>query len=128
VIERVESLIGYEMVREFLALIATARHGIPEMDLMNLMNIPQTTFVPLYAGLEKFLRVTGSQNVIDFFHRQIAKSGNVLFVADLTFSIFFSSSKTVSELRGRFHGISFQVETVLLAKMRSQCQRNLLWL
>jgi len=79
VIERLESDFGEELARTVLSLLAAARRGLSDRELLELVegvgtNIDQSTsnLFPLLRQLRSYLQHRGE--LLDFFHRNLAKA------------------------------------------------------
>ncbi|KAL6066503.1 Telomerase protein component 1 [Balamuthia mandrillaris] len=76
VLVRLEEEHGKTLVRDALALLASSRHGLLEIEMLDLLGVNSSIWSSLYLSLKLFLRPIGKsgEGVLDFFHRQLAKA------------------------------------------------------
>jgi len=89
VLERVEHDHGRELVAETLSLLACAREGLAEAELLDLLRRPGEARLPpaiwarLYRSLRFYLRPPGQHGeaTLGFFHRELAKTTRRRYLA-----------------------------------------------
>lgn len=82
VLERLEYDHGKELVKSALSLLACARHGLLETEMLELLRhegeeqLPRVVWARLYRSLQFYLRPPGEmgEGALNFFHRQLAKA------------------------------------------------------
>jgi len=82
VLERLETDLGWELVKSALSLLACARQGLLESEMLELLQhgsegqLPRAVWARLYRSLKFYLRPPGEsgEGTLDFFHRQLAKA------------------------------------------------------
>jgi WD40 repeat protein len=82
VLDRLEHDHEKELVKSSLSLLACARHGLLETEMLELLRrdgedqLPREIWARLYRSLQFYLRPTGEmgEDALDFFHRQLAKA------------------------------------------------------
>jgi telomerase protein component 1 len=82
VLERLELDFGADIVRDSLSLLECARHGLLEIEMLEMLRrpgeeqLPRAVWAGLYRGLRFYLQPTGEsgEGTLDFFHRQLAKA------------------------------------------------------
>ncbi|MEK6323893.1 MAG: DUF4062 domain-containing protein [Acidobacteriota bacterium] len=89
VLERLEVDLGADLVRDTLSLLECSRHGLLEIEMLELLGrdseeqLPRAVWARLYRGLRFYLRPTGEagEGMLDFFHRQLAKAVRKRYLA-----------------------------------------------
>ncbi|MDP2767729.1 MAG: DUF4062 domain-containing protein [Candidatus Methanoperedens sp.] len=88
VLERLEHDHGKELVKSTLSLLACARHGLLETEMLELLRregegqLPRAIWARLYRSLQFYLRPPGErgEGALDFFHRQLAKAVRQMYL------------------------------------------------
>lgn len=76
VLERLEGEYGTLLVTRALSFLQTSRHGLLEIELLELLGLSSAKWSSLFLSLKLFLRPIGKtgEGQLDFFHRQLAKA------------------------------------------------------
>lgn len=89
VLERLEVDLGSDIVRDSLSLLECSRHGLLEIEMLEMLRrpgeeqLPRAVWAGLYRGLRFYLRPTGEagEGTLDFFHRQLGKAVRKRYLA-----------------------------------------------
>eukprot|EP01130_Rhizamoeba_saxonica_P014704 TRINITY_DN6442_c0_g1_i2.p1 TRINITY_DN6442_c0_g1~~TRINITY_DN6442_c0_g1_i2.p1 ORF type:complete len:1957 (-),score=395.96 TRINITY_DN6442_c0_g1_i2:23-5893(-) len=73
VLLRLETEIG-PLLPSVLSLLECSRHGLIETEIMEILQVSQVKWSSISLNLSLFLRSTGEEGELDFFHRQISKA------------------------------------------------------
>eukprot|EP01125_Pyxidicula_operculata_P021681 TRINITY_DN850_c0_g1_i2.p1 TRINITY_DN850_c0_g1~~TRINITY_DN850_c0_g1_i2.p1 ORF type:complete len:2119 (-),score=466.83 TRINITY_DN850_c0_g1_i2:988-7344(-) len=74
VLIRLENEHGKKIVSQILSLLQTSRHGLLELELLEMLNLNSSSWAALYLSLGMIFRPVGREGQLDFFHRQISKA------------------------------------------------------
>jgi len=74
VLNRLEAEQGRNLIRDALSLLQCSRHGLIELEIVEMLGANSSVWASLSLSLGLFLRPMGREGQLDFFHRQIAKA------------------------------------------------------
>lgn len=76
VLGKLEEEHGKALVSSALSLLECSRHGLLEVEMLELLNLNSSVWSSLFLNLKFFLRPVGKngEGQLDFFHRQLAKA------------------------------------------------------